>query len=50
MSFQIKSFQEYKDNYKKSIENPESFWEEIANNFVWKKNQVEDVQYTEVIS
>ncbi len=37
MSFQIKSFQEYKDNYKKSIENPESFWEEIANNFVWKK-------------
>ena len=33
----INSFQEYKDQYKKSIENPSLFWEEIAQTFKWKK-------------
>jgi len=33
----IKSFQEYKDTYQKSIEQPEQFWDEVANSFVWKK-------------
>lgn len=37
MSFQIKTFDEYKDQYKKSVENPEQFWGEIANNFFWKR-------------
>jgi len=34
---QIKSFDEYKSAYKKSIEDPEGFWEEVAENFTWKK-------------
>ena len=33
----INSFKEYEDQYKKSIENPSLFWEEIAQTFKWKK-------------
>ncbi len=33
---QITSFEDYKSAYKKSVENPESFWAEIAENFTWK--------------
>jgi acetyl-CoA synthetase len=33
----IKSFEEYQEVYKKSVENPEGFWDEIAKEFVWKK-------------
>ncbi|GAB2777573.1 acetate--CoA ligase [Salinimicrobium soli] len=36
-NFQIKTFAEYKKAYRKSIKNPEAFWEEIANNFTWHK-------------
>ena len=35
--YQIRSFEEYQVAYKKSVENPESFWEEIASNFKWHK-------------
>ncbi len=35
--YQIKSFEEYKEAYKKSMEDPENFWAEIAEHFVWKK-------------
>ena len=35
--YQIHSFEEYEIAYKKSIENPEGFWEEIAQHFVWRK-------------
>ena len=34
----IKSFDEYKEMYNRSIEDPENFWSEIAENFVWFKN------------
>lgn len=37
MSFTISSFDEYKKAYKKSVEEPEAFWAEIAENFTWKK-------------
>lgn len=37
MSIKINSFQEYKEQYAKSIENPEAFWENIANSFTWRK-------------
>lgn len=37
MSFQIKTFEEYQDAYKKSVENPEQFWGEVADNFFWKR-------------
>jgi acetyl-CoA synthetase len=35
--YQIKSLEEYKSAYKRSVENPEDFWQEIAENFTWKK-------------
>ncbi|HVM86835.1 MAG TPA: acetate--CoA ligase [Puia sp.] len=35
--YQIKSFEEYKSAYKKSEENPEGFWNDIAENFLWRK-------------
>ncbi|MEP7268673.1 MAG: acetate--CoA ligase [Saprospiraceae bacterium] len=34
---QIKSRAEYEQTYKKSVENPDAFWGEIAENFLWKK-------------
>ena len=34
---QISSLEEYNKQYKKSVENPENFWEEIAQEFTWKK-------------
>ena len=37
MSFHIRSIEEYYSQYKKSIDNPEKFWDEIASNFQWKK-------------
>jgi acetyl-CoA synthetase len=35
--YQIKSLEEYKSAYKKSTEEPEKFWAEVAENFRWKK-------------
>ncbi len=37
MSFKISSFDEYKEAYQKSVEQPEVFWADIAENFLWKK-------------
>ena len=36
-SLQINSFEEYKDVYAYSIENPEGFWGDVAEHFTWKK-------------
>ena len=36
-SYQITSQAKYDEAYKKSVEDPESFWSDIANSFVWKK-------------
>ena len=35
--YQIKSLEEYRSAYKKSIESPEEFWGEVAENFTWSK-------------
>ncbi len=35
--YQIKSFEAYENAYKKSVEDPEGFWAEIASNFTWKQ-------------
>jgi acetyl-CoA synthetase len=35
--YQIKSFKEYQKVYKKSIDDPETFWAEVASHFQWKK-------------
>ena len=37
MSIKINSLEEYKNQYKKSLENPEQFWATIADTFSWKK-------------
>lgn len=36
-NIQIKTFADYKKAYSKSVEDPEGFWSEIANEFLWKK-------------
>ncbi len=33
----IRSFQEYREQYNRSLENPESFWAEVAGSFAWRK-------------
>jgi acetyl-CoA synthetase len=47
--YQIKNIDEYNKAYKKSIENPEEFWGEIAENFTWKKkwDKVSNWNFTE---
>lgn len=35
--FQIKSLEQYHQDYKKSVEEPEAFWGPIAENFQWRK-------------
>jgi acetyl-CoA synthetase len=37
MVMKISTFEEYKTNYKKSIDDPKQFWAEIAENFTWQK-------------
>ena len=37
MTLQIKSLKEYKEVYKKSVEQPEAFWAEQAATFQWQK-------------
>ena len=37
MGKNITSFEDYKNEYAKSIQNPETFWEEKAKNFIWQK-------------
>jgi len=36
-SLKISSFEEYQQVYRQSVEQPEQFWEGIANNFQWRK-------------
>ena len=37
-NYHIKNFEEYFHVYRKSIRNPESFWEEVAEeHFLWRK-------------
>ncbi|GAC1527207.1 MAG: acetate--CoA ligase [Sediminibacterium sp.] len=35
--YQIKSFEQYQKDYKKSIEDPAGFWSNIAEHFTWRK-------------
>lgn len=35
--YQIQSFEQYKEVYQKSIENPSAFWASIAEHFTWRK-------------
>ena len=35
--YQLRSFEAYQEAYNKSINDPEAFWAEVAENFTWKK-------------
>lgn len=45
----ITTFDEYKEEYQKSVDNPEGFWEAHADTFVWKKkwDQVLDWNFSD---
>jgi len=47
--YQIKSLEQYHDEYKKSLENPDFFWAGVAESFVWHKkwDKVLDWNFTE---
>ena len=47
--YQIRSLAEYKVAYKKSVEDPESFWASVAENFYWRKkwDRVLDWNFTD---
>ncbi len=47
--YQIKSLAQYHEDYKKSIEDPEGFWGNVANHFQWHKkwDKVLDWNFTE---
>jgi len=46
------SFEEYEAMYKRSVEDPEGFWSEIAETFVWEKkwDQVRDYTFDDDVS
>jgi acetyl-CoA synthetase len=33
----ISTFDDYEQHYQSSVKNPEAFWDEVANDFVWRK-------------
>src|SRR5689334_13469586 len=35
--YQIQSLDEYKQAYQRSVEDPESFWSDVAGTFIWRK-------------
>lgn len=37
MSLRINTFEEYQETYNRSVNDPEGFWSDIAEHFVWKK-------------
>jgi len=47
--YQIKSLEQYHQDYKKSVEDPEGFWGSVAGNFQWRKkwDKVLDWNFTE---
>ena len=45
MAFQIKSYEEYKEVYARSVAEPEAFWDDIATNFYWRKKWDKTLQW-----
>ena len=43
--YQIKSLEEYKRAYQKSVEDPAGFWSEVAENFSWRKKWDKALQW-----
>ncbi|MGN6618599.1 MAG: acetate--CoA ligase [Ilyomonas sp.] len=36
-SYQIKTYEEYREAYEQSVQNPEIFWASVANHFQWRR-------------
>jgi acetyl-CoA synthetase len=49
MAYKINTFEEYQKEYEKSVQTPEVFWNDIAENFTWHKkwDQVLNWNFTE---
>lgn len=49
MAYKINTFEEYQKEYEKSVQTPELFWNDIAENFTWRKkwDQVLNWNFTE---
>jgi acetyl-CoA synthetase len=47
--YQIKSFEDYKEKYRQSIDDPTTFWADVAQHFTWRKkwNTVLEWNFTE---
>jgi len=45
MDFKVKSFEDYKSTYKRSVENPDAFWDDIANHYSWQKKWDKTVEW-----
>jgi len=41
----ITSFEQYKADYNKSIEDPETFWTDVANDFLWKQKWTKTLEW-----
>ncbi len=37
MDFRIDSYEQYQKDYEKSVNDPEGFWGDVANNYQWMK-------------
>ena len=44
-NLQINSFATYKEWYQQSVENPEQFWDAIADKFYWRKKWDETLSF-----
>lgn len=45
MNFRIRTFEEYQEAYRHSVEDPEGFWAEIAQSFQWRKPWKKTLQW-----
>lgn len=45
MAYRINSFDEYEKEYKRSVENPEAFWDDIASNYQWRKKWTKTLEW-----
>jgi acetyl-CoA synthetase len=45
MTHKITSFQQYEETYKRSVDEPEQFWSEIADTFQWKQKWTKTLEW-----
>lgn len=44
--YQIKTYEQYKEIYKRSIQHPENFWADVASHFTWKRKWDKVLDYS----